>query len=171
MLELHIGEEKIPVIFGNDDELQKTLAEKGIQPVVVNPPSALPVFFPSPDLTAVHDIKYHETSPTAQVIELTPEVTTYHGERVQRLHDKTLELLHLVLPDVVWPVDGSKRSYVLRHLLGLIDLTLKLSDSSTASRITIVWKRPEDGLHPKHQASLGDVVIRVQEYLTSDKNS
>lgn len=166
MLELHIGNDKIPVIFGNDEELQKALAEKGVTPVIVNPPDALPMFFPSPELTAEADINYHDTTPDAKVVVLTPEVTTYHGVRVQKLHDKTLELLRLVLPDVVWPVDSSKRSYVLQHLIGLIDLTLKLKDSSVASKITIVWKRPEDGLHPKHQANLGDVVIRVQEYLT-----
>lgn len=165
MLTLHIGEETIPVIFGNDELLKKELQDKGLNPIIVNPPTALPIFFPAPDLVADNDIKYKDSDVDARVVELTPEVTTYHGSRVNKLHAKTLVLLQMVLPDVKWPIDHSKRSYVVQHLLGLIDLTLKLADASAVSQLSVVWKYPESGLHPKHQACLGDVLINLQAYL------
>lgn len=169
MLLLCIDEEKIPVIFGNNEALKNSTEKKGLKPIIINPATALPIFFTSPDLAAKHDIKYEETESNARVVELTPQVTTYHGARVQKLHTETLGILRLALPDVVWPIAAAKsRSYTLQHLLGLIDLTLKLADISTHKELCIVWKYPEAGLHPAHQTGLGDIVIQIQKYLKKE---
>lgn len=167
MLELEIGEEIIPVLFGNDSLLENKLKEQGLKPLVINPPTALPVFVPSPDLAEKHDIKY--SSPGAVVLELTPEVTTYHGLRVQSLHDDTLRIARMVIPSLEWPLERSNRSYAVQHILGLIDLSLKVVDAG--KNVRVIWKYPESGLHPQHQLGLGDAIIAVRAYFSNLENS
>jgi hypothetical protein len=82
---------------------------------------------------------------------LDPEATVYHGSRVRVLHPRTAELLAAVERER--PIARTAVAY--HHLVGLLDLTLKLKDQGRS----LFWKNPEAYLHPWHQANLGDVAI------------
>ena len=92
---------------------------------------------------------------------LTPEVTTYHGERVstEGLHAKTMLIVSSIFHDFdCWKVDRKESQFA--HVFGLIDLTLKMFDK----KANVVWKHPETYLHPRYQVGLGDAAIMVDNY-------
>lgn len=160
MLQIKTSTTTFPVIFGKHPALKKKLeSENNTQVIEIDPEDALPLIFVSPDM-ATEDLKYED--PERGVVELTPEVAIYHGERVQTLHEKTLGLLQLVLPQIEqWPV--SPRSRAVCQLVGYIDLTLKFQQMQVQK--VVVWKYPESGLHPALQASMGDMVIQLDNIL------
>ena len=98
-------------------------------------------------------------------IELDVEVTTYHAQRVKKLHpefDMVWRLFHsktsnptIIGPDPVDSDNIRKMGSGAVHLMGLIDLTLKLTDKN----VPIAWKFPESFLHPGWQVALADLAI------------
>lgn len=88
-------------------------------------------------------------------VEITPEISVYHGERVKILHPKTLKLAKLVLNKEQLEQPSPMRS----HVIGLIDLTLKFQSLGAG----VMWKHPETYLHPKAQLSLADVLIALTQ--------
>ncbi len=95
------------------------------------------------------------------LVSIDSDASIYHGERVQKLHADTERLFRLVFTD--WgdePVESVyirtlERCYV--HVLGLVDMSLKLRDLG----IGFAWIKPESHLHPAHQLGLMDAVIQI----------
>jgi hypothetical protein len=52
-----------------------------------------------------------------------------------------------------------------RHVLGLVDMTLKLIDMN----VPVVWIHPESHLHPSAQANLADLALAFVEYAKTDE--
>lgn len=52
-----------------------------------------------------------------------------------------------------------------RHVFGLIDLTLKLTDAG----VPIVWIHPESHLHPSAQLNLADLLLAFHDYYKTDE--
>ena len=97
-------------------------------------------------------------------IELTPEVCKLQGGWVAdapaKWHKETPDLLALVFK--IDPLEVTRKwvaeaPEVVTQVLGLIDASLKITDQGGQ----IVWIHPESGLHPAHQAQLGEVVLRL----------
>ena len=98
-------------------------------------------------------------------VQLTTEVTVYHAERVRRLHGRFAEfwLAFMRNTSPATPVDYEVTADRIRqmgtgavHLMGLIDMTLKLTDKAAR----VVWVYPESFLHPGWQVALGDLAIK-----------
>jgi hypothetical protein len=68
-------------------------------------------------------------------------------------HASTAALLTIIEGDRPLP----RTSAAYHHVVGLLDLTLKLRDAGCQ----VAWKHPETYLHPWHQANLGDVAISL----------
>lgn len=124
--------------------------------------SRLHLIFTDPDLWDI-DLEYAD--PEGAFV-LDPEVTKFHGARVQQLDERTLDLVHMII-DQPWPQNSEHRSLVTQHLIGLVDLTLKLSDKGIG---TLVWKHPETHLHPKHQANMADMVRCIHKILSHEED-
>jgi hypothetical protein len=100
-------------------------------------------------------------------VELTFEVATYHADRVSTLHSRTMDEVKKVFPEFKWPLPRPWPDGV-RNIVGLIDMTHKLIDVGTPA--PIVWKYPEAFLHPAECANLADVLIKIREYSSPNKN-
>ena len=132
----------------------------------------------------IYEIKEIETKPITLIckspafqskieypkrVEIDPQVSVYHGERVKNVHADFPKYWNMVFeqsskgteppceaePDEIrqWcDIAGT-------HLLGLLDLTLKFMDMGTP----FVWKYPETYLHPGLQAGLGSVVCELSQ--------
>ncbi len=96
-------------------------------------------------------------------VKLDSEVTTYHAQRVQKLHPAFIDAWQLFFkntsressdppadPDMIRKMGSGSI-----HLMGLIDLTLKLSDMN----ISVAWVYPESYMHPGWQVALADLAI------------
>lgn len=97
-------------------------------------------------------------------VELDMQATTYHAERVQKLHIDFYEAWHVFMsnanpagPDLgpISPDELRKMGSGVLHLMGLIDMTLKFSDMG----VSVVWKYPESCMHPGWQVALGDLAL------------
>ncbi len=143
------------VIVNNQDAVELPLAEKALLHVVC------------PD-AQVHNIEY----PGRVRIDLA--ATTYHAERVRKLHAEARKLIDQTLARFYSRKNGvnlSPRNWydlfqnnVLQqagtgicHIVGLIDLSLKLQDQ----KIPYVLVHPESGLHPAIVLELTDVLIEL----------
>jgi len=85
--------------------------------------------------------------------------TTYHADRMTKPHARLDEMLVMVTGAPL-AEHGDKRGWGLglRHVVGLLDLTLKLLDQN----IGIHWAYPESALHPKWQLGLADVLLALK---------
>jgi hypothetical protein len=109
-------------------------------------------------------------------VTLDTEVCLYHQARLSQkgVHADTWKFMQMVYKDKESksPVFGDEKCNVefvrkadmgVRHMLGLIDMTLKFIDMG----VSFVWRCPEEGLHPKWCCELGDLSVaimwRVQE--------
>lgn len=101
-------------------------------------------------------------------VEIDPEQTLFHAEKVRVLHDDFEECWKIVWngtchgEDVQPPCEGDPvaiRNYdtACMHLMGLIDLSLKFRDMG----VPFMWKYPETYLHPALQASLADFAVKL----------
>ena len=90
--------------------------------------------------------------------------TIYHAERVKKLHPCFNEAWKLFFKNrdvpTTEPDEIRKMGTGLMHLMGLIDLCLKM----TQMGVPIVMKYPETFLHPALQAPIGDFVIYLEKY-------
>lgn len=95
---------------------------------------------------------------------LSSDVTTFHAQKVQKLHIEFEKVWRFFMANTSkpTPVDYDVTSDRIRqmgsgaiHLMGLIDLTLKLWDK----KVPMVWVHPETFLHPAWQVALGDLAI------------
>jgi hypothetical protein len=88
---------------------------------------------------------------------LDPEATLYHADRLSPggRHTKTDALIARVFKQQLPPVT----SLAYRHVLGLVDLSLKLLDMN----VPIAWRYPETYLHPAAQVELADILIELTE--------
>ena len=121
-------------------------------------PGPITLVFPSPAMQLAPPIRYPNR------LTITPEDTVYHARRVQKLHPD-FEIgwrLFMDMTTPVMPVDYSIDPETIRgmyigaiHLMGLIDITLKLRDL----KVEVVWKFPETYMHPGWQVALADLVI------------
>ena len=97
----------------------------------------------------------------------------YHMDRVMKCDCRTWELLRIVFTELPEdPLAGGAtcvgdaiREYTtgIRHIGGLIDLTLKLAQ--THPGIAVNWQYPESHIHPAHQSNLGDLVNTMSQIL------
>lgn len=117
---------------------------------------------PEVDMKAAHE----QAAGGRPVVTLDPEVAQYHIERVQVLDSETWGMLVIVFPFLAEREQSASHADMIRaegngvrNIAGFIDMSLKLMQ--TRPGIAIVWRGPETGLHPKAQANLGDVVIRL----------
>lgn len=93
---------------------------------------------------------------------LDPEATVYHAQRVQKLDPQFRKVWDFFQAGVehkssVEPTPDNIRKGNLGgvHLMGLIDMTLKLMKLGK----NVVWKYPETYLHPGWAVGLGDLAI------------
>lgn len=93
------------------------------------------------------------------------EDADYHMDRVQTLDPQTVTLLKVVFPeaDIKGHMSGadSIREYGpgIRHIGGLIDLTLKLNIKFPG--IVTNWQYPEQLLHPAACCRLTDCILKM----------
>jgi hypothetical protein len=80
-----------------------------------------------------------------------PEHTLHHAGKVKQLHPRTQELVNIVFPGG----EVASRGYL--HVVGLIDLTLKLTEKG----VQVGWRYPETYLYPKEQCQLADVLVKL----------
>lgn len=115
----------------------------------------------------VHSIRYPGRVP------ITIEMTVYHAERVKKLHAETEALVDRALEE--WQLQAMRRWITWKdkrnaghiaslgtgvlHVIGLIDLVLKLQDQN----VPIVLVHPESGLHPSIVLKLTDVLLYLAE--------
>jgi len=109
-----------------------------------------------------HSTPYNITPKARMSISATE--TVYHAERVVKLHKRTAELVKLVLKKDYNKefTDTYKKagwSTTIKHLVGLMDLTLKFIDM----KVPWMWSLPETHLHPKYQANLTDAILEIQK--------
>lgn len=90
-----------------------------------------------------------DVKPNNDFLELSPEVTVYHGARVNNIDPTAAEWIEYVLGYPL--VDKEDRELADKHVIGLFDLSLKLT---IQGKIKIFIKLPETYLHPKCQAKL-----------------
>jgi hypothetical protein len=55
-------------------------------------------------------------------------------------------------------------SYAYQQALGYVNTTLILWETG---EFLVQWRHPEDGLHPKHQIELADVLVRLHHWQES----
>jgi len=97
------------------------------------------------------------------------EVADYHMDRVQTLDPKTVTLLKVVFPsaDIKGHMSGadSIREYGpgIRHIAGLIDLSLKLHIKHPGIRVC--WQFPEQLLHPAQALNVTDCVTQMMDVI------
>lgn len=95
------------------------------------------------------------------------ENADYHMDRVQRMDPETAGLLKVVFPYIELdpasevPMSDQIREYTagIRHIAGLIDLTLKLNIKHPG--ITTNWQYPEQLLHPAQTVNITDMVMKM----------
>jgi len=99
--------------------------------------------------------------------------TTYHAERVQVLHPLfpqfwtvLWEAAKLPVPDPI-PDRLRQQGTGILHLMGLLDLSLKLFDQG----VPLVWKHPESALHPRLQCALSDLLIALNQHYQFDRST
>lgn len=91
------------------------------------------------------------------------------AENGYKLHQRTpLEAMRIIDPEeagspwskilVVW--QDRSASFEINHLIGRIDLTLKVLDMGVRK---IQWSQPEAGLHPAWACEMGDLLIRLSK--------
>jgi hypothetical protein len=136
--------EKETIIIDNKDVHQVE-----IKPITVLCPSAE---------MAGHKIAYPNRMPIGT------EDTTYHASKVQKLHCEFEAVWRFFMSKISQPkeIDYQITADNIRtmgsgalHLMGLIDLSLKLQDQ----KIPMVWVYPETFLHPGWQVALADLGI------------
>lgn len=89
--------------------------------------------------------------------------TVYHARKVQKLHAEFEQVWRLFHSSTTPAGEvGEVSADAIRkmgpgavHLMGLIDMTLKLQDQ----KVPLVWVYPESFLHPGWQVGLGDLAI------------
>ena len=99
-------------------------------------------------------------------VNLTVNACVFHGEKVQKLHQRTPHyVMTCIGPKSSWDAisqiwESENRPHDLIHLVGRVDLTLKLLDGGITK---IQWEHPEAGLHPEWQLGLADLLIKLSE--------
>ena len=97
-------------------------------------------------------------------VPLDAEITTYHAQRVKKLHTEFEKVWRFFMENTSkpTPVDYEVTADRIRqmgagaiHLMGLIDMSLKFRDL----KIPMVWVHPETFLHPSWAVALGDLAI------------
>jgi hypothetical protein len=91
---------------------------------------------------------------------ITAENSLEHFAFVSEIHRDAAAMFRVVVPDFEGEVSKaslSKCQPCFRRLAGMLDLTVRLLTVG----VPIVWKYPEDGLHPRYQANLADVMISL----------
>ena len=99
------------------------------------------------------------------------ENADYHMDRVQRMDPETAGLLKVVFefieldPASEVPMSDQIREYTagIRHIAGLIDLTLKLNIKH--GPITVNWQYPEQLLHPAQTRHITDMVNKMLDII------
>ena len=69
------------------------------------------------------------------------------------LHEHTIEYTNIVFPDVTedsWIKEGQG----VHHILGRVDLSLKLGDVTT-----FMWRNPEDSIGPGDQVKIANLIL------------
>lgn len=81
------------------------------------------------------------------------------------LDEETLDYIGIVFTEGEVTEDNWKRQGLgIKHLIGRVDVTLKVFKSKYP--VPVVWKYPEDGLHPSAIVNLSDVLIKLwTEYI------
>jgi len=112
------------------------------------------------------------------VLHMSREVADYHMDRVQWLDPETVGLLLIVFPTAVikGKMSGadSIREYGpgIRHIAGLIDLTLKMHIKHPG--VSINWQYPEQLLHPAAAVNITDCMLKMMDIVdkrNKDKQS
>ena len=92
-----------------------------------------------------------------------PEASHYHIDRVSKLDPEAISLVAGMDPDMAEMLAGvanaddvRKLNRGLRGLIGRVDQHLKLTSLGIGP---IVHRQPEDGLHPRWCAPLGDLFV------------
>lgn len=87
--------------------------------------------------------------PNDDFVTLDPETTVYHGARVDNIDLAAVEWIEWLLGYPL--VDKEDRDTMDKHVIGLFDLSLKLTKQG---RTKIFIKEPETYLHPKQERLL-----------------
>ena len=96
--------------------------------------------------------------PKDDFLDMNPEVTVYHGERVNNIDPMAAEWIEHILGYPL--VDKEDREIADKHVIGLCDLSVKLT-AKGAGKIFV--SLPETYLHPKQVLNISDFFIALNK--------
>lgn len=89
-----------------------------------------------------------------------PEQTIQQFEHLQKIDRYTAVIFRYVFPDFHKPVVKENiECFSHRHIVGLFSLTFH----AIANNQKFFWSFPDNGLHPKNQVVLGDIVMLLSD--------
>ena len=106
------------------------------------------------------------------LITLSWEEAKYHIDRVQRCNLLTWPLLRIVFPELPTEFDGTTADKIrsmsqgIRHIAGLIELTLGIQAKHGDKGLAFHYIHPEAFLHPKYQCAITDLVLKLHAMFT-----
>lgn len=130
----------------------------GVEHPIGDATSKLHLVFKSPQ-ASLSSVEYSDDDTKGIVLDY--DATSYHADRVTKLHEKTEEEVRKIFKDFTWPLPKPMPSGV-KFIVGLIDLSYKLVDLKVQA--PIVWKYPEAFLHPAEVVELADVALTFKKY-------
>lgn len=99
-----------------------------------------------------------EVKPKDDFLEMNPEVTVYHGERVNNIDPMAAEWIEHILGYPL--VDKEDRAMSDKHVIGLCDLSVKLTAKGAGKLFVSL---PETYLHPAQVANISDFFITLNK--------
>ena len=107
------------------------------------------------------ELSNHDNNYGANIYKITSDITREHADWIgeDRLHPEFMEFFKIMYaePSRIRFDNIKDCSNCVRHVIGLVDLTLKLQDM----RVSTGWSFPETYMHPSMQLDLGDLAIKI----------
>lgn len=99
-----------------------------------------------------------EVKPKDDFLEMNPEVTVYHGERVNNIDPMAAEWTEHILGYPL--VDKEDRALADKHVIGLCDLSIKMTAKGMGKLFVSL---PETYLHPSQVINISDFFIALNK--------
>jgi len=104
----------------------------------------------------------HGESDYPDCLVIDSDVALQHYEWMDEVSDVASAMFRAIVHDwhgMVTKITLESSQPCFRRLAGMLDLTAR----AMIAKAPFVWKYPEDGLHPKYQGNLADVLIALTD--------